>query len=144
VFLRILPYKVNIKSVKKFENIMDMTPVTPDNNPDISKKIKSARKSYKIEFKSKVIEEYKKTNNYNALAKKTNLKISSIIEWVKKEYEYKQELCRKNLKRLSEGGRKIIFAGDFDQELLEWFKKERENKRAVNYKQLKNQGKQGW
>ncbi len=121
-----------------------MTPVTPDNNPDISKKIKSARKSYKIEFKSKVIEEYKKTNNYNALAKKTNLKISSIIEWVKKEYEYKQELCRKNLKRLSEGGRKIIFAGDFDQELLEWFKKERENKRAVNYKQLKNQGKQGW
>ena len=64
---------------------MDMTPVTPDNNPDISKKIKSTRKFYKIEYKLKVIDEYKKTNNYYALAKKTNLNISSIIEWVKKE-----------------------------------------------------------
>ncbi len=57
-----------------------MTPVTPDNKPDISKKIKSTRKSYKIEYKLKVIEEYKKTNNYYALAKNTNLNISSIIE----------------------------------------------------------------
>jgi hypothetical protein len=62
------------------ENIVDMTPVTPDNKPDISKKIKSTRKSYKIEYKLKVIEEYKKTNNYYALAKNTNLNISSIIE----------------------------------------------------------------
>ncbi len=48
---------------------MDITPVTTDNNPDISKKIKSTRKSYKIEYKLKVIEEYKKTNNYYALEK---------------------------------------------------------------------------
>ncbi len=72
MFLRILPYKVNIKSIKKFENIIDMTPVTPDNNPENSKKLKSTRKSNKIEYKLKVIEEYKKTN----------LNISSIIEWV--------------------------------------------------------------
>ena len=46
---------------------MDMTPVTRDNNPDISKKLKSNRKSYKMEYTLKVIEEYKKTNNYYAL-----------------------------------------------------------------------------
>ena len=112
--------------------------MTPENNSHIIK-IKSTRKSYTIDYK--LIDEYKKINNYYALSKKTNINVSTLIEWVNREYEFKQELHRKKHKRLGGAGRKIIYPPDFDHMLLAWFNNERENKRAVNYKQLKEEAK---
>ena len=113
------------------------SPKTPDNS--VTNKIKSTRKSYKIEYKLKIIREYKKTNNYYALSKQTNINISTLIEWVNREYEFIQESNRKNNKRLSGSGRKLIYPADFDSALLAWFNNERENKRGVSYKQLKQE-----
>ena len=113
------------------------SPKTPDNS--VTNKIKSSRKSYKIEYKLKIIREYKKTKNYYALSKQTNINISTLIEWVNREYEFKQESNRKNNKRLSGSGRKLIYPADFDSGLLAWFNNERENKRGVSYKQLKQE-----
>ena len=116
------------------------SPKTPDNN-SVVEKIKSTRKSYKIEYKLKIIGEYKKTKNYYALSKQTKINISTLIEWVNREYEFTQESNRKNNKRLSGPGRKLIYPADFDSALLAWFNNERENKRAVSYKQLKQEAK---
>jgi hypothetical protein len=105
------------------------SPKTPDNS--VTNKIKSTRKSYKIEYKLKIIREYKKTKNYYILSKQTNI---NLIEWVNREYEFIQESNRKNNKRLSGSGRKLIYPADFDSALLAWFNNERENKRGVSYK----------
>ena len=105
---------------------------------NIKSKIPVKRRSYSIEFKLKIVEEYKKIKNYYALSKQCNISVSSIIDWVNREDEYKQELTRKNRKRLSGAG-KNKFSGEFEQELLKWFQNERENKRAASYKQLKLQ-----
>jgi hypothetical protein len=74
------------------------SPKTPDNS--VTNKIKSTRKSFKIEYKLKIIREYKKTKNYYALSKQTNINISTLIEWVNREYVFIKESNRKNNKRL--------------------------------------------
>ena len=72
---------------------------------NIKSKIPVKRRSYSIEFKLKIVEEYKKIKNYYALSKQCNISVSSLIDWVNREYEYKQELMRKNRKRLSGAGK---------------------------------------
>ena len=61
---------------------------------------------------SSLIEEYKQIRNYYELSKKYKIAVSTLIEWVKLEFELKQELSRKKHKRLSGAGTKLIFANN--------------------------------
>ena len=96
------------------------------------------RKSVLLSEKIKIIARSKNGESLHSLAENTGYQRYQIRNWIRKEKQIISCNKQRQSKRVSGGGRKIMYPV-IEEEILKWFRSQRSKKLIVNYSTLRRE-----